>query len=133
LFKIIENKLATEGIGQYNYVVLNEGHHQTGNHTSDSWIVADVRDLYDDDSNSLEEYEKKIDLVWELMQQHDRVVICCVAGISRSNAIALGVLVKYFDMDFYEALELVREKVPRANICPGHISQLKKLFNVTLP
>jgi protein-tyrosine phosphatase len=133
LFKIIENKLATEGIGQFDYVVLNEGHHQTGDHTHDSWIVADVRDLYDDDSNSLDEYEKKIDIVWELLQKHHKVVICCVAGISRSNAIALGVLVKYFDMDFYEALELIREKVPRANISPGHISQLKKLFNVALP
>ena len=133
MFKIIENKLATEGIGQFDYIVLNEDHHQAGDHARDSWIVADVRDLYDDDSNSLEEYEKKIDLVWELMQQHNRVVICCVAGISRSNAIALGVLVKYFHMDFYEALELIREKVSRANISPGHIAQLKKLFKVTLP
>ena len=66
MFKIIENKLATEGIGQFGYAVLNEGNHQkpTGDHTSDdsTWIVADVRDLYDDDSNSLQEYEKKIEL-----------------------------------------------------------------------
>ena len=100
---------------------MNEDHHQAGDHARDSWIVADVRDLYE------------IDPVWELMQQHNRVVICCVAGISRSNAIALGVLVKYFHMDFYEALELIREKVSRANISPGHIAQLKKLFKVTLP
>ncbi|MDQ3869929.1 MAG: hypothetical protein M3250_10305, partial [Thermoproteota archaeon] len=62
----IENKLATEGIAQFDYAVLNEGSHQqqTEDHTSDdsSWIVADVRDLYDDDSNSLQEYEKKIEL-----------------------------------------------------------------------
>lgn len=102
MFKIIENKLATEGIAQFDYAVLNEGYHQqqTEDHTSDdsSWIVADVRDLYDDYSNSLDEYEKKIDIVWELLQKHHKVVICCVARISRSNAIALGVLVKYFDM-----------------------------------
>jgi len=95
------------------------------------WPVADVRDLYDDDSNDLEDYEKKIDLAWELLQKNGRVVICCVAGISRSNAIALGVLVKYFAMDFYDAWELVKERVPRANINPNHISKLKKLFNVT--
>jgi predicted protein tyrosine phosphatase len=93
--------------------------------------VADVRDLYDDDSNSLEDYEKKIDLAWELMRRYGRVVICCVAGISCSNAIALGVLVKHFDMDFYDAWTLVEDRVPIANINPSHISKLKRLFNVT--
>jgi predicted protein tyrosine phosphatase len=68
----------------------------------------------------------------ELIGKQGRVVICCVAGISRSNAIALGVLVKYFDMDFYDAWELVRQRVPRANINSSHISKLKKLFGVTL-
>jgi hypothetical protein len=66
------------------------------------------------------------------MQKHGRVVICCVAGVSHSNAIALGVLVKYFGMDFYDAWKLIRKRVPRANINPSHISKLKKLFNVTL-
>jgi protein-tyrosine phosphatase len=83
------------------------------------WPVADVL--------------KKIDLAWELMQKHGRVVICCVAGISRRYAIALGILVKYGGMDFYDAWELVKDRVPIANINPSHISKLKKLFNVILP
>jgi predicted protein tyrosine phosphatase len=54
-------------------------------------------DLYDeDDSNPLEDYEEKIDLMWELIQKHGKAVMCCVAGISQSNALALGVLLKYF-------------------------------------
>ena len=32
------------------------------------------------------------------IENNVKVVIYCVVGISRSNAIALGVLVKYFDM-----------------------------------
>jgi hypothetical protein len=48
-------------------IVLNEGNHQNGILTNDGWSVVDVRDLYDDDSNSLEDYDKKIDLSWELM------------------------------------------------------------------
>jgi protein-tyrosine phosphatase len=79
MFKIIENKLATEGIRKFSYHELKD----------DRWPVADVRDLYDYGSNSIEDYDKKIDLAWELIQKHGRVVICCVAGISRSNAIAL--------------------------------------------
>ena len=133
MFKIIENKLATEGINEFSLDELKDIYQDTGGITIIKWPVADVRDLYDDDSNGLEDYEKKIDLAWELLQKNGRVVICCVAGISRSNAIALGVLVKYFDMDFYDAWELVRQRVPRANINPSHISKLKKLFGVTLP
>jgi hypothetical protein len=69
---------------------------------------SDVRDLYDGrnsfgDHNTLEDYERKIDLAWDKMQKYGRVVICCVAGTSRSNAIALGVLVRYFKMPFDEA------------------------------
>jgi protein-tyrosine phosphatase len=86
-------------------------------------------DLYDDYSNPLEDYEEKIDHTWELIQKHGKAVMCCVAGISRSNAIALGVLVKYFKMDFDEAWALIRKQVPDSNIRPGHISQLRKLFN----
>ena len=133
MFKIVENKLATEGIHEFTIYELNDVDHETEGIANIVWPVADVRDLYDDDSNSLEDYEKKIDLAWELIEKQGRVVICCVAGISRSNAIALGVLVKYFDMDFYDAWELVRQRVPRANINPSHISKLKKLFGVTLP
>jgi hypothetical protein len=36
-------------------------------------------------------------------------------------------------MDFYDAWNLVEDRVHIANINPGHISKLKKLFNVTLP
>jgi predicted protein tyrosine phosphatase len=52
----------------------------------------------------------------------------CVAGISRSNAIALSVLAKYFKMDYDEAWALVTKQFPDS-IRPGHISQLRKLFN----
>ena len=133
MFKIIENKLATQGIHEFSCQELKDVDYGTGGITNITWPVADVRDLYDDDSNSMEDYEKKIDFAWELMQKHGRVVICCVAGISRSNAIAVGVLVKHGGMDFYDALELVKDRVPIANINPSHISKLKRLFNVTLP
>jgi protein-tyrosine phosphatase len=132
--KIIEGKLAVNGISAFDFNFLNEDTtHQTDQKIDNkSWAVADVRDLYDDGSNALQDYEKMIDKAYALMQQHDRVVICCVDGMSRSNAIALGVLVKYFKMDFDGAWDLIRRKVPDSDIKPGHILQLKKLFNITL-
>jgi hypothetical protein len=76
LFQIIEDKLATEGIQQYQYNFLSEGSHQSSTFNSESsWQVIDVRDLYDDDSNSLEDYDKKINLVWNAIQDYGKAVI----------------------------------------------------------
>lgn len=134
MYQIIKNKLATAAIWQYQYNFLNEGLYQLRSFNPiRSWPVIDVRDLFDEDSNSLDDYNKKINLVWDAIQNYGRSVVCCVAGISRSNAIALGVLVRHFDMDFYDANELIKMKVPGSNISPGHIVKLKKMFKVTSP
>ena len=46
--------------------------------------------------------------------------------ISRSNAIALGVLIKHFHMDFFDAWKLIEQKVPICNIDLLHIIVLKR-------
>jgi protein-tyrosine phosphatase len=140
LYQIIEGNLATEGIQQFSYQFYSEGNYQPNQFTSSSWAVVDVRDLYDGNSfennsnnnnnNTLEDYERKIDLAWEMMQKYGKVVICCVAGISRSNAIAIGVLVKYFKMPFGKAWKLVHYKVPIAYIQQVHVTSLKELLGV---
>ena len=136
MYQIIEGKLATEGIQQFSYQFYSEGNYQPNQFTSSSWAVVDVRDLYNGNSfgnnnnNILEDYERKIDLAWEMMQKYGRVVICCVAGTSRSNAIAIGVLVRYFKMPFDEAWKLVHYKVPIADIHEVHITSLKELLGV---
>ncbi len=62
------------------------------------------------------------------LELREKVVICCRVGASRSNTIAVGVLVRYFKMDFHKALELVISKVPICNILQPHIMALQKLF-----
>jgi hypothetical protein len=59
----------------------------------------------------------------------EKVVICCRAGVSRSNAIALGVLV-HFKIGFSQALGLITSKIPICDILPPHISAICKLLNV---
>ena len=97
------------------------------------WFLIDIRDMADDGTNKLDYYKKRIDEGSELLELNCNIVIGCDAGISRSNSIALGILVKHFKMDFYDALELVKTKVPRCNIDPSHIRRLKKLFSVGPP
>jgi len=124
---ILDDILATDGI-EYNYRYLLEGNYQSDQKTPDSWTVVDVRRLLDNDSNNLEDYQKYIDLSFKAIKEHGKVVICCSYGISRSNAIALGVLVKYYGMNFSEALQLIKHKVKKADIKEIHIVKLKELL-----
>jgi hypothetical protein len=48
-----------------------------------------------------------------------------------SNAIALGVLVKYYDMGFSGALKIIKHKVKEKDIKEIHISKLKELLGQT--
>jgi len=128
LFKITD-AISIHGLGETTYPAkaLQEGFLDG----TDSWIV-DVRDMLDE-SQPAEKYTEKIDYAISCMKEHKKIVICCGSGQSRSPAIAIGVLMKKYNMDFYDAYNLIREKVPTAQIEPCHISKLKKLFNVGLP
>jgi hypothetical protein len=75
--KVIEGKLAVNGISAFDFDFLNENTtHQINQKIGDkSWAVVDVRDLYDDGSSALQDYMKMIYKAYALMQQHDRVVL----------------------------------------------------------
>jgi hypothetical protein len=79
--------------------------------------------------NSLIEYELNIVRVVSYLEMGEKVVFCR-ASVSRSNAIALGVLVHYFKIDFSQALQLITSKIPICDILPPLISALCKLLNV---
>lgn len=128
MFKITEN-LATHGLGETTYPAAKLDGGLLAD--TDFWIV-DVRDMLDE-SQPIEVYQQKIDHAISCLDKHEKIAVCCGAGQSRSNAIAIGVLMKKYSMDFYDAYNLIREKVPIAQIEPCHISKLKKLFNVGLP
>jgi UDP-glucuronate decarboxylase len=54
--------------------------------------ILDVRDLVDKDGNVPTVVKSKIDVALDRLQQGNKVVICCDYGMSRSNALAAGVL-----------------------------------------
>ena len=93
----------------------------------DGFAVLDIRERMLDFHNSLHVYRRLVNEAIEIMNDQGKVVICCSAGVSRSNSIAIGVLVKHFGLTFEKACEMVREKVPIADPMPTHLKQLKKL------
>ncbi len=129
MYLILDN-LATHGIGEprimKHYVNCKIG-------LINDFRIIDVRTLLNgqDNSNPVSEYLLNIVRVTSYLEIGEKVVICSYAGVSRSNAIAIGVLARYFKMDFQKAMELVRSKVPICNILHPHITALKKLLDVS--
>jgi nucleoside-diphosphate-sugar epimerase len=67
----------------------------------------DVRDLVDKHGNTTEIVLQKINNTISKLAEGKKVVICCDYGISRSNAVAAGVLSKFENISFKEAVEKV--------------------------
>jgi len=65
--------------------------------------VVDVRDLLDRGGNARSVVADRIDAAVRAVRERGRVVICCDHGMSRSNAIAAGVLAKLDGIPFDEA------------------------------
>ncbi len=74
-----------------------------------------VTDLMDGKQVSKGQFKSKVNHVDKIVKKGKRAVIICVGGMSRSNAVALAYLVKS-GMDFDKAYNLIREKVPVAQI-----------------
>ena len=81
------------------------------------WIVVDVRDLMDDETN-VEKVKQKIIIVTKLWAMGAKVCVRCACGMNRSNTIAIASLC-YIDMRAKDMEEnwdkhwkFVKEKVP---------------------
>jgi len=98
------------------------------------WRVINAMDIPDGLCNPLRIYDK-IREACMYLYSHDektKVMFRCHAGMSRSNGLAVGVLVEFFGMEFGEAMELVATKVPRAMINYDFLYSVKvalTLFN----
>ena len=127
MYKILEN-LATDGLGEptelSSYIDCEIG-------LIDDFRIIDVRVLPEVDApSSLSEYKLNIVRVTSYLELDEKVVVCCSHGMNRSNAIALGVLVKYLKMDFFKALELIKSRVPICTILSANIVALRKVLRI---
>lgn len=74
--------------------------------TSD-YVVLDVRDMVDRFGNSASTAKEKIEQGLALLRQGKQVVVCCDYGISRSNAIAAGILSRLNRISLDQAIKEV--------------------------
>ncbi len=118
-------RLATYGLGDWNYDWKTQKPYE-GN--IGDYKVLDVRHLSDDHGNKDEDYKRLIDKGCEMLDEDKKLVIACMAGISRSNAIAMGILIQKYNMNFDQAYEEVRLRIKNCLIEPSHLKALKRLY-----
>lgn len=59
--------------------------------TPEGWVIVDVRDLSDVESDA-NKIKRKIELVTGILCNGYKACVRCVGGLNRSNAIAIGVM-----------------------------------------
>ncbi|HKZ60563.1 MAG TPA: dual specificity protein phosphatase [Candidatus Thermoplasmatota archaeon] len=60
-----------------------------------------------------------------LVRRGHRVLVHCMVGRSRSPAVVLAWLVEFTGRSFAEAEEIVRSRIPEAQIHPAHLMELR--------
>ena len=93
--------------------------------------IIDVRDLVDKSGNPQDYVKKKIDLAVTAINEGNRVVICCDYGISRSNAIAAGVLALTSKISFEQAVQDVVENTNEQSIKIEMINTVRSALSTT--
>ena len=94
-------------------------------------IIYDVRHLKDGE-NELVPLRNTIQTVAGLCTYCSKfgmkLIIQCDAGISRSNMLAVVMLVAQVDMELQDAIDFVKKKCPRMQINQDMLDQLKLIY-----
>lgn len=88
--------------------------------------LLDVRDLVDKEGNSIAVVQQKIEEGLELLRAGSTVIVGCDYGISRSNAIAAGILSAYREISFDEAVRQVIMTTGEHEMKPGPLYMVRQ-------
>ncbi|HMH23180.1 MAG TPA: NAD-dependent epimerase/dehydratase family protein [Puia sp.] len=89
--------------------------------------ILDVRDLVDGIGNPDTLVEEKISLGVEAIQKQKKLIVCCEYGMSRSNAIAVGIICKVENITFNQGLKLVIESTKEDQIKLSVLKTVNKI------
>ena len=78
--------------------------------------IVDVRDMVDKAGNSVNCIREKIKIAINYLNQGKRIIVCCDYGISRSNAIAAGIIKKHENIPFDDAVQRVMSSTGEKSI-----------------
>ena len=88
--------------------------------------IIDVRDLVDKSGNRPEEVREKIMIGVGYLEKNIKTIICCDYGISRSNAIASGILAVHNKITLEAAVRMVQEATGEMEIKLDPLQSVRK-------
>jgi UDP-glucuronate decarboxylase len=92
--------------------------------TEQAVCVIDVRDLADKEGNPSEAIAEKVQLGVKALRSNRPVLVCCDQGMSRSNAVAVGILTLAEGIPFTEALQRVIRETGEGDIKTGPLQDV---------
>lgn len=95
---------------------------------SDEIYIIDVRDCVDKEGNNPEIINDKIKNALVQLNKGKKVVICCDYGLSRSNAVAAGVLARFNSINFENAVKEVIKTTGEKSINIGVLNAVRSSF-----
>ena len=88
--------------------------------------ILDIRDLVDKEGNSTKVIKSKINEGLHYLQEGKKVAVCCDYGISRSNAIAAGILSELEGINFEDSIKQIIRKTGEKSIKVEVLSAVRK-------
>ncbi len=88
--------------------------------------IVDVRDMVDKAGNRADTVLQKITEGCNSLREGKKTVVCCDYGISRSNAVAVGILAKYESIPFEIAVRRVLEATGEKEIKVAPLHAVRK-------
>jgi len=95
-------------------------------HQEPDMNIIDVRDLVDKAGNRADAIQQKIIEGCDSLREGKKTVVCCDYGISRSNAVAVGILAKYESIPFEIAVRRVLEATGEKEIKVDPLHAVRK-------
>jgi len=92
--------------------------------------IIDVRDLVDKAGNPLDAVLNKINLGCDSLRAGLKTVVCCDYGISRSNAVAVGILATYECIPFEAAVRRVLDSTGEKEIKVEPLEAVRRALGV---
>src|SRR4051812_29136976 len=92
----------------------------------DGMALVDVRDLVDKGGNQIDAVRQKIAAGVAALQSGKRTVVACDYGISRSNAVAMGILAKSESLPFSVAARRVVQATGEREIKLGPLEVVRR-------
>ena len=92
--------------------------------------IIDVRDLVDKAGNRFDAVRQKITEGCDSLQAGKKTVVCCVYGISRSNAVAVGILAMYESIPFEAAVRRVLDATGEKEIKVDPLQAVRQALGV---